>query len=161
MQTAEKQPISASSNNSDFSSISISGSDPIKIYEKKNNLNLYFIVPLLGLVFILSYEMYRISILNQVLSLDNVITKAENRILKDEVTELDRRPTYENGYKDALIRKGGPNDKGDYQNGWEDAMKLVTKDSTYADGYHQAIQQYGYQKTSEYLVSEPMQSASK
>ncbi|RTK94081.1 MAG: hypothetical protein EKK64_09245, partial [Neisseriaceae bacterium] len=134
MQAVEKHPISASSGNSDFSSISISGSDSVKSQEKKNNLNLYFIVPLLGLVFILGYETYHVSRLNQVLSLDNVITKAENRILKDEVTELDRRPTYENGYKDALIRKGGPNDKGDYQNGWEDAMKLVTKDSTYADG---------------------------
>ncbi|MEI8270803.1 MAG: hypothetical protein WCG45_05565 [bacterium] len=161
MQAVEKHPISASSGNSDFSSISISGSEAIRSQEKKNNLIFFLVLPLLGLVFLLTYETYRVSRLNQVLSLDNVITKAENRILKDEVTELDRRPTYENGYKDALIRKGGPNDKGDYQNGWEDAMKLATKDSSYADGYHQAIQQYGYQKTSEYLVSEPMQSASK
>ena len=158
MQTLEKLSASSSSP-PDCCSISGNGNKEPEV-KSKDGLFL-FTCFLVCLLLTATYKIYDLSKLNQVLALDNVITKAENRILKDEVTELDRRPTYENGYKDALIRKGGPNDKGDYQNGWEDAMKLATKDSTYADGYHQAIQQYGYQKTSEYLVSEPMQSASK
>ena len=157
MQATEKHPISASSsgNESDFSSISISGKIPAK---KENSWN--FFVPIIAsailLISFLSYKNYELSKLNQILSLENVISRAENRILKDEVTELDRKPTYESGYRDALIRRGGPSDKGDYQSGWEDAMKIVTKDSNYADGYHNAIQQYGYQKgNSEYLVQKP------
>jgi hypothetical protein len=87
---------------------------------------------------------------NQKLSLQNVIYHAEHRILKDELYQKERaladRPTYEQGYKDALVRVGGPQTPGAYQDGWDDAMKVYA-DKGYADGYHAAIQQFGYTKT--------------
>lgn len=91
---------------------------------------------------------------NQRLLFSNTVFVVEQRILKDEISTLNRKPTYEQGYRDALVRIGGPTQPGAYQDGWEAAMKVVGE-GTYADGYHSAIQQFGYQKanTSEYLIS--------
>lgn len=92
---------------------------------------------------------------NQRLQLVNSIYHAEHRILKDEIYEYEQKPTYENGYKDALIRVGGPNTPSAYQDGWDDAMKVVAEGG-YANGYHAAIQQFGYQKpdASRWLIAE-------
>lgn len=99
---------------------------------------------------------------NQKLSLQNVLYLAEHRILKSEIYEKDRaldsRPTYEQGYKDALVRVGGPQTPGAYQDGWDDAMKIYASENSYADGYHAAIKQFGYTKTStmaRWLIPEP------
>lgn len=99
---------------------------------------------------------------NQKLGLQNVIYQAEHRILKDEIYQKERalaeRPTYEQGYKDALVRVGGPQTPGAYQDGWDDAMKIYGTDNGYADGYHAAIKQFGYTKTTamaRWLVPEP------
>lgn len=91
---------------------------------------------------------------NNRLQLVNSIYQAEHRILKDEIREQDQKPSYDQGYKDALIRIGGPNQPGAYQDGWDAAMK-ITGEGGYANGYHAAIQQFGYQKpdTSRYLIA--------
>jgi hypothetical protein len=100
------------------------------------------------------YQLYKYSSENQQLILSNVIYRAEHRLLKDEISELERKPTYEQGYKDALIRSGGPQNSGNYQDGWDDAMK-VAGEGHYSDGYHAAIQQFGYQKPkTRWLVAE-------
>ena len=99
---------------------------------------------------------------NQKLGLQNVIYQAEHRILKDEIYQKERalaeRPTYEQGYKDALVRVGGPQSPGAYQDGWDDAMKIYASENSYADGYHAAIKQFGYTKTTamtRWLIPEP------
>jgi hypothetical protein len=116
---------------------------------------------LLGCGF-LGYTNWQTQKENHKLSLLNAISIAEHRILKDEIASLDRRPTYDEGYKNALIRIGGPQTPGAYQDGWDDCMKVIGQDSNYADGYHAAIQQFGYTKTStmaRWLVPEPKEKA--
>ena len=101
---------------------------------------------------------------SQRLSLVNSIYDAEHRILKDEISELAGKPTYDQGYKAALIRIGGPQIPGAYQDGWDDALKLCGAENNYADGYHAAIQQFGYTKTTamaRWLVPEPNVAANK
>lgn len=96
-------------------------------------------------------ENYRLQFLTDV-------SVAEHRILKDEIQELSYRPTYEQGYKDAIVRLGGPQNSGAYQDGWDDAFKIFGDQSGYAEGYHTAIQQFGYTKTpgqNRWLVPEP------
>jgi len=115
-----------------------------------------------GIAFIVSgYQFIQIKQENNKLQLVNSIYEAENRILKDEIQtriyeirELEIKPSYNDGYKDALIRIGGPNNPGAYQDGWDAAMK-VAGEGGYANGYHAAIQQFSYQKpdTSRYLIS--------
>lgn len=99
---------------------------------------------------------------NQRISLINTIYDAEHRILNDEIRELTgiiaEKPTYDQGFKAALIRVGGPQAPGAYQDGWDDALKLCGAENNYADGYHAAIQQFGYTKTTamnRWLVPEP------
>lgn len=83
---------------------------------------------------------------NHRLLLLNSIYEAENNIIKDELAEFEKKPTYEQGYETALIRGGGPQTPGAYRDGWDDALRLCgAKD--YADGYHAAIEQFGYTKT--------------
>ena len=106
---------------------------------------------------VLSYNKWIIQKENQRLTLINSIQQAEYRILKDEISELNGKPTYDQGYKAALLRVGGPQTPGAYQDGWDDAMKMYM-DSSYADGYHNAIAQFGYTKTAgmcRFLVPEP------
>lgn len=97
---------------------------------------------------------------NQRLQFLTIINQAENRVLKAEVHSLERanegKPTYEDGYKEALLRAGRPNGPGAYQDGYEAALKVVG-DGSYSEGYHTAIRQFGYQpaKNVAYLVDEP------
>lgn len=98
---------------------------------------------------------------NHRLSTINSIYEAENRIIKDEIFERRIEPTYEQGYKAALIRVGGPQMPGAYQDGWDDATKIYAE-SNYAEGYHAAIEQFGYSKTtamSRWLIPEPDRSS--
>ena len=95
---------------------------------------------------------------NQRLSMLNSIYEAEHRILKDEIYEFSTKPTYEEGYKAALIRLGGPQVPGAYQDGWDDALKIYGENGGYAEGYHAAIAQFGYTKNTamtRWLVPEP------
>lgn len=92
---------------------------------------------------------------NQKLTLDNIIYIAENRILKEELSSLERKPTYEDGCRDTLVKIGGPQTPGAYRDGWDDAIKTLDT-RNYADGYHTAIQQFGYVKpaNSRWLIAE-------
>ena len=95
-------------------------------------------------------ENYRLSLVNSILSM-------ERNILKDEISQLENKPTYEEGFKDAIIRMGGPQTPGSYLDGWDAAIQVIG-DSGYADGYHAAIKQFGYQKmgeTKRWMVPEP------
>lgn len=117
---------------------------------------------------VLAYNAWTVQKENQKLGLQNVIYQAEHRILKDEIYQKERaladRPTYEQGYKDALVRVGGPQTPGAYQDGWDDALKIYGTENGYADGYHAAIKQFGYTKTtamSRWLAPEPKISSEK
>ena len=92
---------------------------------------------------------------NQNLALNNTIFIAENRILKEEISSLERKPTYEDGCRDTIIKIGGPQTPGAYRDGWDDAIKTLDT-RNYADGYHAAVQQFGYMKTtnSRWLIAE-------
>lgn len=92
---------------------------------------------------------------NQKLVLDNIIYIAENRILKEELSSLEKKPTYEDGCRDTIIKIGGPQAPNSYRDGWDDAIKTLDT-RNYADGYHAAIQQFGYAKTtnSRWLIAE-------
>jgi len=64
-------------------------------------------------------------------------------LLKDQLREyefkLTTARTYEDGYRDAVIRAGG----GSYGDGFN-AAKSIYENENYADGYHNAIAQFGY-----------------
>ena len=93
---------------------------------------------------------------NHRLLLINSIYEAENRIIKDELSALDKQPTYDQMYEKILVRMGGPQSPGAYRDGWDDALKLYGE-KDYAAGYHTAIEQFGYTKTSsmnQWLVPE-------
>jgi hypothetical protein len=110
---------------------------------------------------ILGFYSYRVNQLNQVLQLNNTLYIAEHRILKDEITELSNRPTYEQGCKDTLIKMGANGSEG-FNNGYDAAVSILAN-SSYADGYHNCIQQFSYQlpNTQRYLVPEPKESTAK
>jgi len=77
--------------------------------------------------------------------------------LARQVVEAKQKPSYQDGYRDAIVRMGGPQTPGAYQDGWDDALKTVNYEG-YADGYHTAIKQFGYAKTSNmtrWLVPDP------
>lgn len=92
---------------------------------------------------ILAYNNWNLQTENHRLSLVNSIYNAEHRILKEDISDLEKKPTYDQGFKDALIRVGGPQSDGLYRDGWDDASKFFC-DASYSEGYHNAIQQFGY-----------------
>ena len=81
---------------------------------------------------------------NQELKLKNVLFEAECRVLAGEVRQMahtaSTAQTYEEGYRDALIRMGGEA-KGTYADGYAAATTLY-RSANYADGYHAAIGQF-------------------
>lgn len=74
-----------------------------------------------------------------------LIERGRAALLQDEVGELSRRPTYEQGYRDAIIRAGTPEGPGNYKDGYF-AGFLAVGDAGYADGYHAAIEQFGHKE---------------
>ena len=108
-------------------------------------------------------ENHRLSLINvtneQREKLINAEAKIQDDYIKDvlhELAEARRAPTYDMGYRDAIIRMGGPQQPGSYQDGWDAALKTINYDN-YADGYHAAISQFGYTQTpnAKWLVPEP------
>lgn len=65
----------------------------------------------------------------------------EIRLLQQELAELERKGTYEQGFQDALVRTG--RGSGTFADGYDAATKIMAN-SSYADGYHNAIKQFGY-----------------
>lgn len=71
------------------------------------------------------------------------VFNAESRILRDELQEHRYKPSYDDGYRDAIIKMGTPSIPGSYTDGFMAAAK-VYQNSSYAEGYHNAIKQFGY-----------------
>lgn len=76
-------------------------------------------------------------------SMMSELYRAESRILRDELNEMKYKPTYENGYSDAIIKMGVPTNPTSYTDGFMAAAKIY-QNANYADGYHNAIKQFGY-----------------
>lgn len=137
---------------------SIPTPEPVKSTKSIKSM-LGFLV-LVGVIIALGVFIYNVKQENQRLQLLTIINQAENRVLKSEIHSLERaaetKPTYEDGYKEALLRAGRPNHPGAYQDGYEAALKVVG-DGSYSEGYHTAIRQFGYQPAKDvaFLVNEP------
>lgn len=114
-----------------------------------------------GCCVLLTMNLYQANIIQR-LTLVNDIYQAEHRILKDEIYELSQKPTYEQGCRDTLIKMGSPNQPGAYKDGYDAATSLFANES-YTTGYHNAIQQFGYQQvdSSRFLVPEPKKNDNK
>ncbi len=69
--------------------------------------------------------------------------KQRAQLLDDEISELRSKPTYEEGYRDAVIRAGAPENASAYKDGY-DAALIAVGDASYAEGYHAAIKQFGF-----------------
>ena len=117
------------------------------------------------------YTTWQVQAENQKLSMIKAVNDERRVLLADElriqqeqiedlarqVVEAKQNPSYQDGYRDAIVRMGGPQTPGAYQDGWDDALKTVNYEG-YADGYHTAIKQFGYAKTSNmtrWLVPDP------
>lgn len=121
----------------------------------------FALVSLVLSTIVLGYNAYKASQENQKLSIKNLIYEAETRILKDEIKDYVSKPTYEDGYKTALIKMGGPQNPGAYQDGWDDAYKVFCTENGngYSVGYHTAIEQFGYtmaKSSNRWLVPETL-----
>lgn len=86
----------------------------------------------------------------------NTLNGMENRILREEIADLEKLPSYEQAKRDTLISMGSPSSPGAYKDGWDNAVSLFANES-YETGYHTAIAQFSYQQTphNKYLVPEP------
>lgn len=78
------------------------------------------------------------------LKLKVVLFERESALLRDEIKSLDNKPSYDQGYTDAVIRMGVPKPgSGAFAEGYYAALKTLGN-SSYAQGYHNAIAQFGY-----------------
>lgn len=92
-----------------------------------------------------AYTLYRNHLANQEndrMAFSISLYQSEIRILEQEIREKTNCPTYDDGYKDAILRSCG-NWGGDYQAGWRDAYKLLDGRS-YSDGYHACLEQFHF-----------------
>lgn len=87
-------------------------------------------------------------------SMMSELYRAESRILRDELNEIKYKPTYENGYSDAIIKMGVPTNPSAYTDGFMAAAKIY-QNANYADGYHNAIKQFGYENIPNANISLP------
>jgi hypothetical protein len=97
----------------------------------------------------IGYVLSNQHILNQKLILaENKIFLSDksNQLLEEEVNDLQysisTAKTYEEGYRDALVRLNNPK-MGTFDEGYE-AAKTVYGKGAYTDGYHAAIEQLSY-----------------
>lgn len=80
----------------------------------------------------------------------------DNNMLLGEINIIQRQPNYNDGYRDAIIKMGGPQGPGSFKDGWDAAIKVLG-DGSYTSGYHTAIKQFGYTKEgNKWLVDEPV-----
>lgn len=79
---------------------------------------------------------------NNRLQSESMIHTERIRLLQDQLREYEFRlttaPTYDQGYKDALVKS----QVGTFEDGYVAATKVL-KTGSYADGYHNAIEQFG------------------
>jgi len=118
----------------------------------------YWLLPIVGICLVGSYAAYKdyeSSHHKEQVS----FLKYENYMLLGEISVLESRPNYNDGYRDAIIKMGGPQSPGSYQDGW-DAANKVLGDKSYSQGYHNAIKQFGYTKdgNSRWLIEDMNQT---
>lgn len=79
----------------------------------------------------------------------------DNNMLIGEINLIERQPNYNDGYRDAIIKMGGPQGPGSFQDGWDAAVRVIG-DASYTNGYHTAVKQFGYTKegSTRWLVEE-------
>lgn len=111
---------------------------------------------------VLGYYLYKSERENDLLAVENVAVLLKVWNQEQQLKELERRPTYEQGQKDTLIKLGAPDGPSAFRDGYDLAVSLYAN-AGYSEGYHQAIFQFGYQpvNTSQYLVPEPSPSEKK
>ena len=90
------------------------------------------------------FSMYKQLELNQ-LRYENTTIRFENSMISNEIRAIESMPNYNDGYRDAIVKIGGPQSAGSYQDGWDAAFKVIGS-SSYSEGYHTAIKQFGYTK---------------
>lgn len=107
-----------------------------------------------------SYSLYKQTVETNRIAFSNTLYESENRLLKDQLKELEyrlseniSRPSYEEGYRDAILRMGSPQQPGAYRDGYEAAIKALGSNN-YAEGYHTAIKQFGYSGAT-YVIADP------
>jgi hypothetical protein len=110
---------------------------------------LLVVLPILVCIYTL-YQNHLLDQANARLEFSITLFESETRILEQEIREKDNCPSYDDGYRDAIIRSCG-DWGGDYQAGWRDACKTLDW-KNYSDGYHMAIAQFGYQSTNKEIV---------
>lgn len=94
------------------------------------------------IIFFLSiWQLYRVSQENAQLKQQNIMFLSESNILRDELRTLTGKRTYEDGLNDAIIQLGPTN--GSYAAGYIAAQRKY-ENKNYTDGYHNAIQQFGF-----------------
>jgi len=106
------------------------------------------------LIMATGFSVYKQFETNQV-RYENTTLRFENSMLTNEVRAMETAPSYDDGYRDAVIKLGGPQSSGSYQDGWNAAVKVLAS-NTYAEGYHTAIKQFGYTKdgNSKWIIEE-------
>lgn len=111
---------------------------------------------LIGTVICVSGLSYRQSLQNDALRTIVKLSNEEIRILTYELNEEKNKPSYEQGQRDLLIKLGGPTTQNSYRDGWDDAVTMMDGGG-WTNGYHAAIQQFGYKlvNTENYLAPEP------
>ena len=101
------------------------------------------IAVLIGLNIVLFGLLFKEQLEVQHLSQVNVLSEKQISLLKDQVQDyvfkIETSRTYEEGVKDTLLRAGGS-----YNDGFQ-AARSMYENSSYTEGYHNAIAQFGYQ----------------
>lgn len=89
------------------------------------------------------------------------LTEQEIRLLQQELAtarheliEEKTKPSYDDGYRACILGMGGAQQTGSYKDGYDAAVKMLNNRG-YADGYHNAIEQFGYQTTGKQIVPKP------
>lgn len=90
-------------------------------------------------------------------NLQSQILKFENSLMANEIGFIQSSPSYNDGYRDAIIKMGGPQSPGSFQDGWDSALKVAGM-ASYAEGYHTAIKQFSFTKEghARWMVAEPV-----
>ena len=68
------------------------------------------------------------------------ILKFENSLMANEIGSLQTSPSYNDGYRDALIKMGGPQSPGSFQDGWDEGRSCPL-DGLRASSHHARSEQ--------------------
>lgn len=83
------------------------------------------------------------------------LNMAEIRLLQQELATERSKPSFEEGFRSCVLHMGGAQQTGSYKDGWDAAVAMLNN-QTYADGYHAAIEQFGFQAQGKLIVPKPI-----